>query len=423
MAKFTRRHLSRTVLGAIVAVLAGITLVVVLVVAPAIRRGPAAETAASVPATPPVPAGYFKPTDEDWENLTFTRVEPAPFPDVDETEGTIAPADDTTTQVFSPYTGRVTAVYPTVGDTVRAGEPLFAVEGAEYAQAQNDLSAAVETLRAARVQAQVTAVNRAHLLALERLGGAASKDVEQSAADLATTQTAVKNDEVAVGLVRSRLQQLGLTGVEIDRLANAKAGSTTLGSSVIVTAPIDGTITQRGVGVGQQVDSAANGSSDVLFTITDLSRVFFVADVSETSIANVHVGDPISVRLLAFPGRTFDARVKYIAPALDPVTHRIAVRAEIDSGDGDLKPGMFGEMRIAYARPAPKLSVPEEAVIFEDDTARVWITGPNKTLALRYVHAGKTVDGNVEVISGLQPGDHVVTSGAIFIDRALRGGD
>jgi cobalt-zinc-cadmium efflux system membrane fusion protein len=192
---------------------------------------------------------------------------------------------------------------------------------------------------------------------------------------------------------------------------------------VIVTAPIDGTITQRGVGVGQQVDSAANGSSDVLFTITDLSRVFFVADVSETSIANVHVGDPISVRLLAFPGRTFDARVKYIAPALDPVTHRIAVRAEIDSGDGDLKPGMFGEMRIAYAQPAPKLSVPEEAVIFEDDTARVWITGPNKTLALRYVHAGKTVDGNVEVISGLQPGDHVVTSGAIFIDRALRGGD
>ena len=193
MANNSRWRPSWPILGAIAAVIAVLTLLVVLIIVPAMRAGQVAHTVIPAPTSQPVPAGYFKPTEEDWENLTFTRVERAPFPVVAETEGTIAPADDTTTQVFSPYTGRVTKVYPTVGDSVRAGDPLFAVEGTEYAQAQNDLSAAVQTLRSARVQAQVTAVNRAHLLALQRLGGAAGKDVEQSAADLATALTAVRN--------------------------------------------------------------------------------------------------------------------------------------------------------------------------------------------------------------------------------------
>jgi cobalt-zinc-cadmium efflux system membrane fusion protein len=62
-------------------------------------------------------------------------------------------------------------------------------------------------------------------------------------------------------------------------------------------------------------------------------------------------------------------------------------------------------------------------VIFEGDTARVWITGPNRTLALRYVRAGKIVDGTVEILEGLRPGDRVVTTGSVFIDRASQGDD
>jgi cobalt-zinc-cadmium efflux system membrane fusion protein len=67
--------------------------------------------------------------------------------------------------------------------------------------------------------------------------------------------------------------------------------------------------------------------------------------------------------------------------------------------------------------------VPEQAVIFEGDTARVWIVGANRTLALRYFTAGKTVDGMVEALRGLQSGDRVVTQGSVFIDRAAQGDD
>lgn len=381
---------------------------------------PSATAAAADPSPRPVPSGFFQLTDIEWAGLQFARVEAVPFPSVDEVDGTIAPADDTTTQVLSPYTGRVTAVFATVGDTVRKGAPLFAIAGGEYAQAENDLAAAVETLRSARVQLAVTTANRARLLALQKVDGAATKDVEQSAADLATAQVAVRNDETALALVRSRLQVLGLSNAAIDALANA-GRRTTLATGVVVPAPIGGVVTQRALGVGQNVESAANGASSPLFTITNLSRVFVVAAVPETTIASVNVGDPVAVRMLGLPGRTFAARVRYVAPVVDPTTHRIFVRSEVANPDGLLKPGMFGTIVISTGPASPSLGVSEDAVIYEGDTARVWIAGPNKTLALRYVRTGKTVDGVVQVLGGLEPGDRVVTSGTVFIDRALRG--
>jgi cobalt-zinc-cadmium efflux system membrane fusion protein len=88
-----------------------------------------------------------------------------------------------------------------------------------------------------------------------------------------------------------------------------------------------------------------------------------------------------------------------------------------------LKPGMFGSFRIFTGAPAPAIAVPEEAVVFEGDEARVWIVGPNKTLALRSVRVGKTLDGMVEALSGIRSGDRVVTRGSVFIDRAAQGGD
>jgi membrane fusion protein, heavy metal efflux system len=416
------KPLSKTALTVIVTLIACFVLIIAFVVVPIVRPRHSANVMAATPTPAPPPKGFFRLTDQEWSSLEIARVDEIPFPSVAETEGTIAAADDTTTQVFSNYTGRVTGVFATVGDTVQKGSPLFSVNGSEYAQAANDLVTAIETLRTARIQLGVTSANRNRLLALQKVDGAAAKDVEQSSADLATAQTAVQNGNTAVALVRSRLRVLGVSDQDINHLAKVGRGAI-LPTGVVVPAPISGIVTQRGVGIGQNVDSAANGASDPLFTITDVSRVFFVANVPETSIAAIHAGDPVSVKMLAFPGRTFDAQVKYIAPTVDPNTHRIFVRSEVANPEGTLKPGMFGTMRISTGPASPTISVPEDAVIFEENTARVWITGPDKTLALRYVHAGKTVDGRVQVLAGLQAGQSIVTSGSIFIDRALRGGD
>ena len=370
----------------------------------------------------PIASGFFKPTDQQWQSLSIARVKAAAFSDVADTEGSITPADDATTQIFSPYTGRITRIFVTVGDEVRPGQPLFAIAGSEFAQAQNDLAVAVRTRDAVRVQERATRINRARLLKLSAIDGAAGKDVEQSAVDEANVEAALRNAETALSLVRSKLRVLGESDAAIDVLEKTKL-EPTLPTNVIVPAPVGGVITQRALGAGQYVASAASGGATALLTIADFSRVFFAAGVRETDIAKIHAGDPISVTLQAFPERLFHGRVRYIAPALDSATHRIVVRAEVANSDGLLKPGMFGSFRIFTGAPSTEVAVPEEAVVFEGDEARVWIVGPNKTLALRRIRAGKTVDGMVEASAGLRPGDRVVTSGSVFIDRAAQGGD
>jgi cobalt-zinc-cadmium efflux system membrane fusion protein len=375
-----------------------------------------------VEATPaPLPSGYFRPTAEQWQSLTTQRVASENFADVSVSDGTIAPADDATAQIFSPFTGRVTNVSVTVGDAVRRGEALFSGEGDEYPQAQNDLAQAEQTLAAARTALAVSEKNRARLLKLLRYDAAARKDVEQSRADLANARVAVRNDEIAVSLVRSRL---GVLGQPTQSNPASRTGpAQPLQTGVVVRAPIAGVVTQRAIADGQFVQSAASGGSTALLTITDLSRVFLVANITEADISRIHPGDRVDVKMQAYPDRDFDGTVRYIAPAVDPTTHRISVRAEVDNPDGSLKPGMFGSFRVFTGGGVSAVAVPESAVIFEGDTARVWITGPNRTLALRYVRAGKVVDGTVEILNGLRPGDRVVTTGSVFIDRASQGDD
>jgi cobalt-zinc-cadmium efflux system membrane fusion protein len=402
-----------------VAVLAALAVGVFFLSAAIARR---ANPVVSGPSPEPLPSGYFKPTEDQWQSLAIAPVKEMAFGDVSDTEGTIAPADDTTAQIFSPFTGRVTNVFVTVGDYARKGMPLFAGEGDESAQALNDLAATEQSLAAAQVQLHITEANRTRLLKLLRVDGAARKDVEQSKADLAAAVAIVKNDEIAVSLVRSRLRVLN-EGSAAGKSLGGSPRAPALPTTVIVRAPIDGLITQRALGNGQYLQSAANGGSNALLTISGLERVFFVGNVTESQIARIHPGDSVAVSLLAFPGRIFQARIKYIAPSVDPNTHRIAVRAEVDNPDDSLRPGMFGTLRITTGPPSQAVAVPEDAVIFEGDTARVWIVGPNRTLAVRYFTAGKTVDNMVEAVRGLRRGDRVVTHGSVFIDRAAQGDD
>jgi membrane fusion protein, heavy metal efflux system len=370
------------------------------------------------PIPTPLAKGFFQVTDLAWSGLEFAPVRVTGFPAVEDTDGTIAAADESTTQVFSPYSGRISAVYATTGDYVHAGQALFAIAASEYAQAQNDYEVARETLDADLVQLDIARRNDVRQRALLKRGGASQSTVEQAYQALVAAQAAYKQAEVALDLVRARLKILGLDDAEIDALKPLRSKVSVGG---VVPAPISGYVTSRAVGVGTNIGSATNGGSSPLFTISDLATVYFVAYVPETSISSVHVDDPVVVHLEAFPGRAFNGNVRYISPTVDPNLHRIAVRAAVENATGELRPGMFGTFRIYTGPESQTLSVPEYAVIYEEDTARVWITGPHKTLALRYIKVGKTVDGMVQVISGLQAGDTVVTSGTVFIDRAFRG--
>ncbi len=97
------------------------------------------------------------------------------------------------------------------------------------------------------------------------------------------------------------------------------------------------------------------------------------------------------------------------------------MRAEIDNTDGALKPEMFANFSIITGDDTAAPAVPEDAVVYEGETARVWVARDGKSLALRDDRVGRTSDGKVEVLSGLKPGEKVVTGGSLFIDRAAKG--
>ena len=334
------------------------------------------------------------------------------------TEGTIAVDDDLTTPIFSHYSGRVIKVIAMLGDVVEPGAPLFVIHASEFVQAQNDLITALANLQSSRSQLRMaqTTEKRTHELYLAQ--GGALKDWQQAQTDLITAENTVRANEIALHAVRSRLRILGKTDQEIASLEVEPTQK--LNPMAIVTAPVRGTITQRQIGLGQYINSEAAGAASPVFTISDLSTVYLIANVREVDTPLMHVGLALEVHVLAYPGRVFKGKVSYVAPSIDPNTHRLPVRADVENPDGALKPGMFANFSIITGEASTAPAVPQEAIVYEGERARVWVAGDGDTLALREIRTGRTSDGLVEVLAGLSAGEKVVTSGTVFIDRAAR---
>src|SRR5580658_8629970 len=244
---------------------------------------------AGQPAPPaPLPPGVFKPTETQWKGLKIATVEAIPFHSESITEGNIAIDDDLTTSVFSPYSGRVVKLVARLGDVVERGAPLLSIEASEFVQAQNDLITALAAMRTAKAQQTQAQTNerRAHDLYLSQ--GGALKDWQQSQTDLAAAQNALHSAEIALAAVRNRLHILGKSDDDIAALEAAPTQK--IDPTAIVVAPIAGTVTQRQVGVGQYINSAANGAGNPVYTIGDLSTVWLMANVREEDIPLMHLG-------------------------------------------------------------------------------------------------------------------------------------
>jgi cobalt-zinc-cadmium efflux system membrane fusion protein len=369
------------------------------------------------PAKPPeLPPGVFKPTEAQWKGFKIAPVELVAFHSDSITEGNIALDDDLTTPVFSPYSGRVVKLVARLGDTVQRGAPLFSVEASEFVQAQNDLITALAAQRTAKAQLTQAQTNerRAHDLYLAQ--GGALKDWQQSQTDLASAQNALHSAEIALAAVRNRLRILGKSDQEIADLEAAPTQK--IDPTAMVAAPIAGTVTLRQVGLGQYINSAANGASNPVYTIGDLSTVWLMANVRERDVPLMHLGAPVEVRVPAYPDRVFKAKISWVGPSLDANTHRLPVRADVENPDGALKPMMFAAFSITTGTDRTAPAVPQMAIVYEGDTARIWLAHDDGTVESRPVRVGRIQDGIVEILDGVAAGDKVVTSGALFIDRA-----
>jgi len=344
----------------------------------------------------PTPPGTFRASAQQLKTLTVETVGLRDFVSEELTEGKIAVNGDRATPVYSPYSGRVTRVIAGLGNTVKQGAPLATVEALEFVQAQNDL-------RTAAAQVKLARINETRKHALFDAKGGSLQDWQQAQSDLAAASA-------AVGAVRNRLKILGQSESQITALESAQ----NIDSLATLSAPIAGVVVDRQIGPGQFLQA---GAGTPVFTIADPSSVWLLANVREADSGLVHLGQAVEVRVLAYPKRVFRARVTYVAALVDPVTHRLPVRAEIDNRDGALKPEMFASFRIMTGDATQSPAVPEAAVVYEGSAAHVWVLAGDGLLAYRAIRTGRSNEGFVEVLDGLKPGEQIVTKGGLFIDQ------
>lgn len=359
----------------------------------------------------------FQPTPEQWAGLKIEPVTQMIFHAKRTTDGKIAINDDATTPVFSPYSGRVTRLIARPGDQVKQGDPLFEIDATELAQAQNDLISADAALVTAKAQLKVAEETEKRQHALYESQGTALKTWQQSQSDLAAAREALRADDISYANARSHLRILGKSDNDIAAIENAPDAQKISALSV-VNAPIDGTVIQRQISLGENIQA---GAATPVYIVGNLSTVWLVANVREEDAPLMHVDAPVEVHVLAFPDRVFKAKLSYVAATIDPTTHRLPVRAEVENPDGVLKPEMFATFGITTGEDTQSLAVPDSAVIYEGDKAHVWVAHDDKTIALKSVEVGRIADGMVEVKSGLTDADKIVVSGALFIDRAAAG--
>jgi cobalt-zinc-cadmium efflux system membrane fusion protein len=356
--------------------------------------------------------GELALTDEQRRQIRSEEVQSVAFQPVLSAIGQIAYNEDLSTPVPSPYSGRVVRVVAKLGDDVRRGMPLYDIESPDIVQAQIDFLTATGALAKAKNAFELARRVASRQEDLHRAGAVAAKEHEQAQSELRSAEAELRAQTGAYIGARERLRLLGRDDAEIQRLELERRTD----ALVVVRAPIGGTVTLRKAVPGQWV---RQDNADPLFAVSDLSTMWLVAKVPETEIGRIRLGQSVEAELPAYPGERFAARVSYIGPAVDPATHRVVVRAEIGNPGGRLKPEMFANFRIKLSEPEVAPAVPVAAIVRDIDAAAVWVEQGDGRYAMRKVKLGLQQDGLVHILQGLQPGDKVVTRGAVFLSNAL----
>ena len=296
-------------------------------------------------------------------------------------------------RVFSPVAGRVMQVLAQPGDRVKKGTALASIHSPDVGQAVADLARAQADLQVSEQEER-----RQKELFDARAGS--RRDLETAVAAAARARAEFARADEKARLLRSE-------GLQVTQSAEIRS-------------PIDGEVISRNINPGMEVQGQYSGGQAVeLFTVGELSAVWILADVFAIDVPRLAVGAPARASLPAFPGRTFDGKVEWIAGALDPAARTARVRITLANPAKELKPEMLGTVEMA-GRSRDSLAVPRSAVLRLGENRLVFVAdGKAPDGRARFVRRNVDVDDDggdvVAVTRGLEPGERVVTEGAILL--------
>jgi cobalt-zinc-cadmium efflux system membrane fusion protein len=287
--------------------------------------------------------------------------------------------------VFAPAGGRIMEMKVRPWDRVKAGETIAVLES-------SDLSRAVAAYHKALVDSQVKQKALARSADLLSHQAIAEKDYQQAQGDA----------EMAQEEVGSAREQVSVFGMDPDHAT----------TELHVTAPRSGVILDTGAAPGEF--SKSLDATGPLCTIADISTIWAVGDIYEKDLSAARQGRQAQVTLNAYPDEHWSGRIGVISDAVDPSTRTLRVRVVLPNPGMRVKPSMFGSIRMLRSE-SEGILVPASAVIREGNDAYVFVGRGNARFERRDVKLGRISGSSLEIVSGLNAGDVIVSEGGLLL--------
>ncbi len=335
----------------------------------------------------------FSVPPEQASHVQVLTVEPTTLTRTLRLTGAVAYNNFRTTPVITQISGPVSRIVVFPGQHVKQGEPMLYVASPDYSQLRtNYLKAKDAYTLSQKAYARAQDLYQHKAIAEQALEQAESAEV-QAGGDLASAQAALK--------------VLGIT--DPDALVQAPPTF-----EVPVKAPINGEVVEQDVSAGQLIQPG----STQCFVVSDTSKVWVLVNVYQKDLPYVHVGDPVSIQTETYPD-VFHGRISYIAAALDPNTRTLQARIETNNPGEKLKKDMYVTATVNAGKISKAIAVPDAAVLRDaENQPFVYAEAASNQFGRRPVTLGESLNGQTEIMSGLNPGDRIVGNGSLFLQFA-----
>jgi len=285
------------------------------------------------------------------------------------------------------FPARISQIHVRIGDWVRTRQKLVTLQSEEVGKAKSEFYKA-------QADHELAKINFEREKSLFDRGVGAKKN-------FLTAESAFKVAQASLNAAEKKLHVLGFTEEQVKIISETHQ----INPIITLFAPISGKIIDNKAILGAMIDQETE-----ILTIMDPTVLCIDAEIYEKDIAKIRIGQEVEVSVPAYPGETFIGKTCYISDVLHEETRTITVRTEVENRDYKLKPGMFADIKIFLNHQSQALVVPKEAILDEKDEKIVFIKSEGKYF-LQIVETGAREKGYVEILSGLQEGDIVVTKG------------
>jgi membrane fusion protein, heavy metal efflux system len=320
------------------------------------------------------------------ERLTVAPAPAEPSSTVVMAPGIVEADPARTVNVLPPGAGRVREVKVELGDRVQRGQVLATIDSPDLAQAYSDYDKAAAA-------AVLAAKNLRYQEEQFRIGAAAQRDLESARND---------NSQAAAEYARTRVRLRAMGAAEDAQGA---------GRLLMVRAPASGSITALSIAPGATI----NDDTQAIMTVADLSVVWVTALIAERDLGSVARNQDAEIRVDAYPGRTLQGKVLFVADVLEPDSRRDKTRIALPNPDAYLKPNMFATVTL-HGPTLQRVVLPSSALLMNNDRTSVFVAVAPWTFERRTVQPLLDEGTQVVIEAGVRPGESVVVRGGILLN-------